>query len=265
MMIKLIASDLDGTLLLPDKTLPQETFSLIEKLYEKGILFCPASGRQYASLQSLFSPVADKIPFIAENGAYVVYRRECIYSESIPPARLKKIFAAVRTQKNAYPLLCCQNKAYALKKDDYPPFIEECTKYYPQFSLLDDFDQAPTDGVCKVAVYDDRGSARHSGKVLPGLLPDLRVIVSGNVWCDISLPDTNKGRALTFLQKKLHIPPEECMAFGDYMNDYELLLACGHGYVPRNGFPPLIEKIGRTIPSNDEKGVILKIKEVLGE
>ena len=64
-MIKLAASDLDGTLLDSSGRLPSEIFPLIEELYEKGITFCAASGRQLVSLEKLFAPVRDKIIFIA--------------------------------------------------------------------------------------------------------------------------------------------------------------------------------------------------------
>ena len=71
-MIRLIASDIDGTLLLNGATeIPQEIFYQIDRLERKGILFCPASGRQYSSLRKLFAPVADRVPFLCENGAVV--------------------------------------------------------------------------------------------------------------------------------------------------------------------------------------------------
>ena len=71
-LIRLIASDIDGTLLLNGATeIPQEIFYQIDRLERKGILFCPASGRQYSSLRKLFAPVADRVPFLCENGAVV--------------------------------------------------------------------------------------------------------------------------------------------------------------------------------------------------
>lgn len=71
-MLRLIASDIDGTLLQNGaKVLPTELFDEICRLKKQGILFCPASGRQYHSLRQLFAPVADRIPFICENGAVV--------------------------------------------------------------------------------------------------------------------------------------------------------------------------------------------------
>ena len=79
-MIKLAASDLDGTLLDSSGRLPSEIFPLIEELYEKGITFCAASGRQLVSLEKLFAPVRDKIIFIAENGALCAWRGEIFFS-----------------------------------------------------------------------------------------------------------------------------------------------------------------------------------------
>ena len=71
-MIRLIASDIDGTLLQNGAAeIPPEIFDHIRRLEKKGVLFCPASGRQYTSLRRLFAPVADRVPFLCENGAVV--------------------------------------------------------------------------------------------------------------------------------------------------------------------------------------------------
>ena len=71
-MKRLIASDIDGTLLKDgQQTLDDIFFDLISTLHAQGVLFVAASGRQLASLKMLFEPVADDIVFIAENGAYV--------------------------------------------------------------------------------------------------------------------------------------------------------------------------------------------------
>ena len=74
-MIKLIASDIDGTLI-PDSTpnLYPEIVEEIKSLTDRGILFCGASGRQLASIRSVFREVEDKICYIAENGAHLYYK-----------------------------------------------------------------------------------------------------------------------------------------------------------------------------------------------
>ena len=69
-MIKLIVSDIDGTLLPYGQTeLRPSLFSVIGALRERGVIFCPASGRQFHSLRGLFAPVQDELTYLCENGA----------------------------------------------------------------------------------------------------------------------------------------------------------------------------------------------------
>ena len=74
-MIKLIASDLDGTLLLNHaQSLNPGTAELIHELTKQGRIFAAASGRQYPNLYRLFHGVEDEIAYICENGALVMYQ-----------------------------------------------------------------------------------------------------------------------------------------------------------------------------------------------
>lgn len=74
-MIKLIASDIDGTLLQEESDrLDPEFYTVIPELKKRGILFAAASGRGYASISRLFAPVKDEMIFIADNGSNVVCR-----------------------------------------------------------------------------------------------------------------------------------------------------------------------------------------------
>ena len=64
-MIKLIASDMDGTLLDENSQVPEETFELIHQLRQKGVVFVASSGRRYNTLRWLFGPVADEMDYVA--------------------------------------------------------------------------------------------------------------------------------------------------------------------------------------------------------
>ena len=78
-MIKLVASDLDGTLLLNGaQSVEDSMFETIGRLLDRGILFAPASGRQMTSLKRLFAPVAEELVYISENGALVSYKGKTI-------------------------------------------------------------------------------------------------------------------------------------------------------------------------------------------
>lgn len=263
-MIKLIATDLDGTLLDGERKLPAEIFPLIERLYSAGILFAPASGRQYASLQELFRPVEDKVVFVCENGALVKYRGETLFSRPIPPEHLKTALHTVRKIERLYPMFCCGDCAYIENAEQ--PFYDYANFSYPACEKVDSLDAlTQKKDVYKIAVYDGLGAAENCMKLLPDRLPELRVMISGKDWCDVSERNSNKGEAIKFLQKIFSVTREECAAFGDHMNDYEMLLACARAFVPENGFGALKEKFKSTVPANTEGGVLKKIKEILNE
>ena len=96
-MIKLIASDVDGTLI-QDSTpdLYREMVETIYKLKKKGILFCAASGRQYFSLRNVFRDVADEIAYIAENGAHICYQNKNISVTPMKKEHIEGIMAMLR-------------------------------------------------------------------------------------------------------------------------------------------------------------------------
>ena len=96
-MIKLIASDIDGTLVENSTAvLYPEMFDLIRKLKEKGILFCAASGRQYQSIANMFEPVKDDIIFLAENGAHIRYQGKDIVLIEMRREHIEEIVHTIR-------------------------------------------------------------------------------------------------------------------------------------------------------------------------
>lgn len=261
-MIKLIASDLDGTLLPPSKILPPETFTYIEKLAQKGIIFAPASGRQLPNLKKLFAPVADRIGIIAENGGLVWYGNEIIFSDPTPSDGVKYALDVIRTQKGLHPLLSCADKAYY--ESDCEQFITTLNRSYSSAEKVNNLDKiAASETVLKISVWDERPSAEHGGVILPPLIKGLRTMISGYDWLDVSTPHANKGVALQAFMNALGVNRRECVAFGDHMNDYEMLITAGRAYVTANAYPPLKEKVGEEILSNAEFGVIKKLEEFL--
>jgi hypothetical protein len=261
-MVKLIVSDLDGTLLTPDKQLPQETFELIEKLYSKGIIFAPASGRQLPNLKKLFAPVCDKIAIIAENGGLVWHDGEIIFSDPTDAKDVKYALDIVRKEQDLFPLLSCPDCAYYDSTDEY--FVPMLKKSYSSYKFVNNMDEViGKEIVLKISIWDKQVAAEHGGIILPPKVKGLRTIVSGYQWMDVSAPQASKGRALQALSEKLNLKREQIVCFGDHMNDLEMLQFAGKAYVTANAYPPLKAQVGEEIPSNDNFGVIQKLKEIL--
>ena len=261
-MLKFAATDLDGTLLDDKRQVPEEIFPIIRELNRRGILFCPASGRQYANLLQLFAPVKDDVLFMAENGALLKYRGKTLYLNPIPDALIKDALCAVRSVPMLFPMLCGSENAYIENVEE--PFYTYARLSYNNCIVVPSLESViGTEKICKIAIYDALGSHNNCIKYLPDKIPFLRPILSGADWCDVSAITANKGDAMRFIKEQFHFRKEECVAFGDHMNDYEMLLECGSAFVTENAYPPLKKLIPDTVPANTEGGVIKKLKEIL--
>lgn len=260
-MVSLIASDLDGTLLTPDKKLPDGIFDLIEDLYKKGVLFAPASGRQYANIKKLFAPVADKVIFIAENGALVVYRDKVLFQDTIPQEEVVPAIREIRKIKGLYPMICTADCAYI--ESMAKPFSDYAFSAYTNCKYVEDLESVASLPVSKIAIYDECGSAVNCMKNLPSRLPNLRTMISGFDWTDVSSLSANKGEALRFIRSTFHFHKEDIVAFGDHMNDYEMLQESGQAFVPLNAYHTILETFPDHIPSIQENGTMQKCKEIL--
>ena len=121
-MIKLIASDLDGTLLHNGaQQLTPRTIELIRALTRKGIRFIAASGRQYDNERRLFAPIRDEISYIAENGSLCVHRGEVISRGIIPDDLAYRIMRDIK--KNPDYEIVVSREDTCLIEDRCPEFV----------------------------------------------------------------------------------------------------------------------------------------------
>ena len=91
----------------------------------------------------------------------------------------------------------------------------------------------------------------------------MKAVLSAESWVDVINANVNKGNAIKVIQDIYGISPEECVAFGDYMNDYEMLRNCGESYAMENAHDE-IKKVAKYIaPSNDDEGVMQVLKKIL--
>ncbi len=209
-MIKLVISDLDGTLLTSQKLLPEGTFDTIEKLHEKGITFVVATGRQLDNTLRLFEPVKDFIYVIAENGGLVWKNGDIVYTDPTPWSDVHKSLKIVSSCPGLYPVVSCINCAYFVSDDKI--FAKKVEGPYSARKKLSSFFQIPSDEVClKISVWDKMGTAVNGGVVLPPKMDFVRCKVSGPEWLDISVKDANKGKALKELARISCVNRDECL------------------------------------------------------
>lgn len=230
-MIRLIATDMDGTFLEEGGKFPKHALNVVKKLIKKDILFTVASGRQCQTLEKDFEPVKDNIAVIAENGALVKCKGKTLCMKSFPIEMARDIIRDIRTMPGASLVLCGQKAAYI---EEEKPFLRsEVDKYYYSNCVVSDLTTVE-DHVLKIAIHQQH-NIKEAWKTLNVRWGHaFKIVISGEVWIDICVKDANKGEAIKILQKYLEITPEETMAFGDYFNDLEMLQNAVHSYVMEN-------------------------------
>lgn len=259
-MIKLIATDMDGTLLDSNNKINPEFYEVFEKLKENNVIFAAASGRQYYNLLDRFENIKDNMMFIAENGTFVVHKGEEILLNSLDTNIALELVKIGQTIENAYVILCGKKSAYIDKTDER--FMEQVNKYYAKVTIVDNLLNVQDD-ILKVTICDFGGSENNSYKHYINYIDTVQIAISGEIWLDVMAKGVNKGLAIGKLQKLLNIKPEETMVFGDYLNDLEMLKSAYHSYAMENAHSEL-KKIARfTAESNDNNGVVKAIKEKL--
>lgn len=236
-MIKLIASDLDGTLLLNGaQSLPEELFPLIRQLKELGILFVAASGRQYANMKKLFAPVLDDMAFIAENGGLAVQNDRVLYQRNFDAELVREIAESIFAKDGSE--FTCSTKDFYYMRPKTEHFRDLMVNVVGNNCReIRDFDEI-TEPCMKLAVYERGGLQEDTIYYWRERFGEkCTVVTSGSAWVDFIPFGTNKARGLEQYQKTLGIDPEECVVFGDEYNDMEMLRAVPNSFAMAHAKP----------------------------
>ena len=259
-MIRLVAADMDGTLLNSAGKLPAVYPEAIRRLTEHGVSFAVASGRQYFNLLAHFGALREQIFFLSENGARVTLRGVDLFLDSIPFADLKAPLQAIRSLPGVDPVLCGAKSA--LIESGAPLLAENTAKYYARYEIVPDvLEAAESDRICKLAVFDRNGAEHHSYAQLQSFRERFTVTLSGKEWTDLMNPGVNKGLGLAKIQEHLGISPHETMAFGDYLNDCPMMARAEWSCAVANAHPDLKKICRFETLSNDENGVFAALKQ----
>lgn len=262
-MIKLIASDVDGTLVADGSSaLHPELYEVIHRLKQQGIAFVGASGRPVRSLEHIFAPVKDDVYFIAGNGYYMNYEGKRTFFTDFD----KKLAAEIAEDMYAAGMQVMFDAAdcvYTKSRD--PEFIHWIEHGYKNRVVhVDDLEELD-DVILKVAGCIMSGVPEDVEISLRKKYGDRRTVTfAGHQWVDVTDPNLSKGTALRALQKELGILPEETMAFGDQMNDMEMLEQAYYSFAVANARDE-VKKAARFMADSNLNQGPLKIMKLLLE
>ncbi len=245
--IKLVASDLDGTLLVNwDKNgIDPALFGQIRELKRRGVYFLAASGRQYYNLRNLFAPVADDILYLCENGSLVMKDDKVVVKTAMPADAALDACRAVRANPRLSLMASGVHTNYAFASE--PDFIDHLRNFVgTRTTPIESLDDIPED-IIKVSFYaKDPADLDAAAPAFEERFGDvLKVVTSGASWFDMMPKGVDKGTALAALGRELGIEPANMLAFGDNFNDAEMLDLVGHPYLMESGRPELRDLNGR--------------------
>jgi Cof subfamily protein (haloacid dehalogenase superfamily) len=259
--IKLIVSDMDGTLLNSKHEVSGRFIEIFKELQEKDIKFAVASGRQYYSLRERMEEIKDDLIYIAENGAIVLHKEKELHLVTMDKDIVHELIRAVRKLENKYLILCGREQAYI--ESTAPEFMEPFLNHYEKYKVVDDLLEVENDLFLKFTICDLQGAEENSLPHLKHFDDRLQVKLSGEIWIDFNDKKAQKGNALVAVQKKLNIKEEETIAFGDYLNDIELFQHSGTSYAMKNAHKEVKAIATHHAGSNDELGVEIVLEEFL--
>lgn len=259
--IRLIASDMDATLLDEQSQLPADFEETIHALAELGIRFAPASGRPLYTLEAMFPTLQDELVFIGDNGGAIRWKGQNLFTSEMSPEGWRALNRLTREQGDIA-VLCGLESAYVERL--FAVHDAVLRHFYTKIEYVDRLETV-TSPADKFTLYFPWHDSRQAFDAVYHRLDSFSVTVAGECWIDIMNAGVTKGAALEVLGRAWDLPPECMMAFGDTYNDAEMLRTAKYGFLMENGSAPLRRNVPFLAPSNREAGVMQILQKVLAQ
>jgi len=261
-MIKLFATDMDGTFLRADMSYDRALFNqLHQQMQAQGVQFVVASGNQYYQLKTFFADYPDII-FAADNGAYVRDIDQEYAVHTYDPAVVTQILQALQSVPNIDIILSGQHSAFVL--DTIRPSALAAAKlYYYNLEVVRNFEDV-TDPILKIWVECQPAITMQLVAQFREQFKGLaEPTSSGHGSIDLIQPGIHKAHALQEIGKLKHIAMADMVAFGDGGNDVEMLQQVGIGVAMQNALPQVLAVADQVTDNNENQGVLEFIKQKL--
>lgn len=260
--MKLVAIDMDGTLLQSDKTISKETITEVKKAYEQGIEIVICTGRCIKELSEIY----EHLPFIryviVTNGAFVYDLKEqkVLYENSIPVSLVKKIFEVSHLTDCMLHILDyeCVLELDKVQQVDkygmlaYKPLYKQIGTLIPN---IEDYYSNHEKPIQKINMYHTSKKDRDiSIKALSNF--DLALTYAENSALEITAKNVNKGIGLTKLCQILNINKNDIYAIGDSYNDISMFEIAHCSFAMNNGKDRVKQCANYIVSDNDHNGVI---------
>ena len=264
--IRLVLSDVDGTLVTHEKELTERSIEAVHKLHDAGVLFAITSGRPPRGMAMLVEPLALATPIAAFNGGVVVEPDLTAIEQRVLPAELVPQIVAL-LERFGLDAWLYRGSDWLVRNPDAPHVAREAFTVQFEPTVVDGF-AGVTDGIAKiVGVSDDYDAvARASATAHDEFGDRVSSARSQPYYADVTHPDANKGYVVQFLSAKYEIPEAEIATIGDMPNDVLMFARSGLSIAMGQSGREVQRAARRVTASNDEDGFAEAVERfVLGD
>ena len=224
-MIKLVATDIDGTILIPEGEFTAEVKDCIKRLLEKGIKVVLVTGRMNAAAKRIANDLGLNTPVVSYQGGLVVNGDDVLYERYLTADQTERVLAWAKQENihiNLYndDILYSETECYEVKR--------YCNNLHTEFTVKS-FDEIEKSKINKLLAidYNNPEKINRLEKELPAFFPDLYIVKSTPYFLEFSNKEASKSCAVNFLREYWNLEKDEILTIGDQNNDIELLKAGG--------------------------------------
>lgn len=224
-MIKLIATDIDGTILKYNYEFTKEVKDCIKQLTLKGIKVVLATGRMHAATKHIAQELELETPIVSYQGGLIKHNNEVLYEKNLNPEHASEIIKWAK-KNNVHVNLYLNDELY-VEKDS--PIIQRYIKQGISRFKITSFDKIKLEKINKMLLinFEDENKVTMWKEYLETKYSDVHFVKSTPHFCEICHPEAKKSDAVNFLKNYWNIKKEEVLTIGDQNNDIDLLLAGG--------------------------------------
>jgi Cof subfamily protein (haloacid dehalogenase superfamily) len=264
--IRLIATDLDGTLLRPDKTISQYTYTILQQIQAAGIVVVLISARPPRVIRKIAQEIGITGLAICCNGAitYDLDQEMIVQHTPILPNLALRLIQRLRQELPGLSFACESPSQFKCE----PRYLHLCAtpKHKQSAFHVTDALAFCNEPLTKLIALHPTYSPEELGRLTAHITgEDVIVVHSGAPFIEISAAGVNKAWALATQCEQLGITAQEVVAFGDMPNDLSMLQWAGHAVAVANAHPQVRKAVHEITASNAEDGVTLVLERLLSQ
>ena len=263
MEIKIVATDMDGTLLDPRGQLDLPRLEkILDKLDHRGVRFVIATGNEVYRMRQLLGHLAERVVLVVANGARIFENNELLQAQTWDDAMVDRALGHFKGRECQDQFVVTAMNGGFVKKgtvftelDKFmtPEMIE---KLYQRMQFVDEFDSNLFGGVLKMSMVVGEERSESVLQEINDLFDGhVRAVSSGYGCIDILQDGIHKAWGLEELLRRWNLKPEQIMAFGDSENDIEMLELAGISYAMENAEEAVKRVATKVAPPNSQAGV----------